>query len=103
MAPVAETGGHGRATRHRPPGPTGKYSLPPARHSGTISTMNPHDQAIEEARRAGFDLNLIDCNLALAPEERALRHDMALEMAQELRKAGERFYAQSASASATVR
>jgi hypothetical protein len=65
--------------------------------------MNQHDQAIEEARKAGFDLNLIDCNLALTPEERMLRHDSALELAQELRKAGERLHAQPASAPAEVR
>lgn len=65
--------------------------------------MNPHEQAIEDARIAGFDLNLIDRNLALTPEDRALRHDMALAMAQELRAAGERLYAQSAPPPAAVR
>ncbi len=50
--------------------------------------MNPPtDPAIEEARRAGFDLDLLDSNLALSPEERALRHDSALELVQALKKA----------------
>jgi hypothetical protein len=49
--------------------------------------MNPHDQAIEDARRAGFDLDLIDSNLALTPEERWRQHNLALEMALELQQA----------------
>ena len=49
--------------------------------------MNPHDQAIEEARQAGFDLNLVDCNLALPIEERWRQHNLALEMALELQQA----------------
>ena len=51
--------------------------------------MNPPtDPAIEEARRAGFDLDLLDSNLALTPEQRALRHDSALELVLALREAG---------------
>ena len=61
------------------------------------------EQALEAARIAGFDLNLIECNLALTPEERLLRHDAALELAQELRAAGRRHYAQLASAAAAAR
>jgi hypothetical protein len=61
------------------------------------------DPAIVAAERAGFDLNLIDCNLALSPEQRLLRHDAALELARELRKAGESFHAQSAPAPAKAR
>jgi hypothetical protein len=49
--------------------------------------MNPPDQAIEDARRAGFDLDLIDSNLALTPEERWRQHNLALEMALELQQA----------------
>jgi len=48
---------------------------------------NPH-QAIEDARRAGIDLDLLDSNLALTYEERVLRHESALELALALRKAG---------------
>lgn len=51
--------------------------------------MNSSEKALEEARQAGFDLNLIDLNLALSPEERVLRHAAALALAQEMRKAGE--------------
>jgi len=51
--------------------------------------MNPPtDPAIEEARRAGFDLDLLDSNLALSPEQRALRHESALELVLALREAG---------------
>ena len=53
-----------------------------------IADMNsPTDPAIEAARRAGFDLDLLDSNLALSPEERVLRHDSALELVQALKKA----------------
>jgi hypothetical protein len=44
--------------------------------------MNPHDQAIEDARRAGFDMELLDSNLALPPAERWRQHNLALEMAR---------------------
>ena len=50
--------------------------------------MNPHDSALEDARQAGFDLDLLDSNLALTPEQRALRHESALELFLELRAAG---------------
>ena len=49
--------------------------------------MNPADNAIEEAHRAGFDLDLLDTNLALTPEERWRQHDAALELVLELEKA----------------
>ncbi|HVS53263.1 MAG TPA: hypothetical protein VHD62_12980 [Opitutaceae bacterium] len=41
---------------------------------------------IAAARRAGFDLNLLDSNLALTPEERWRQHNLALEMALELQQ-----------------
>jgi hypothetical protein len=47
----------------------------------------PTDPAIEEARQAGFDLNLIEINLSLTPEERWRQHDMALDVILELEKA----------------
>jgi hypothetical protein len=50
--------------------------------------MNPADDALEEARRAGLDLDLLDSNLALTPEVRALRHESALELVLALREAG---------------
>jgi hypothetical protein len=68
----------------------------------TLDPMTPNDETLEEARRAGFDLNLIDSNLALSPEQRALRHDSALELAQALKEAGAA-HAQSALTPTTVR
>jgi hypothetical protein len=62
--------------------------------------MNSADKALEEARQAGFDLNLVDLNLALTPEERVLRHAAALALAQEMREAGEALRAQSTSVAA---
>jgi hypothetical protein len=56
--------------------------------------------AIEEAEKAGFDLTLVDSNLALSIEERLLRHDAALEFKLTLRAAGEAMYAQAAQAAA---
>lgn len=50
--------------------------------------MNPEEQALEEARRAGIDLSLLDSNLALSYEQRALRHESALELVLALREAG---------------
>jgi hypothetical protein len=38
------------------------------------------DEALEAARVAGFDLDLIDTNLALSIEERWRQHDMALDL-----------------------
>jgi hypothetical protein len=39
------------------------------------------EKAFEDAKRAGFDLNLIDLNLELTMDDRALRHDGALALA----------------------
>jgi hypothetical protein len=60
-------------------------------------TAAEREQAIAEAMRAGFDLSIVDSNLALSPDERALRHDSALELVHALREAGSA-YAQSSSA-----
>ena len=49
--------------------------------------MDSTEAAIEEARRAGFDLDLIDTNLALPVEERWRQHDCALELLLELEMA----------------
>ena len=49
--------------------------------------MEPGLDPLEEARRAGFDLNLIELNLALSPSERCRQHDMPLEVVLELEKA----------------
>ena len=45
------------------------------------------DSAIEDAIHAGFDLNLIEINLSLSPEERWRQHDMALAVILELEQA----------------
>lgn len=58
--------------------------------------MDQATQALEDARRAGIDLDLLDSNLALTHEQRVLRHDSALELVLELREAGAA-YEQSAS------
>ena len=42
--------------------------------------MNDPAQALEEARRAGIDLDLLDSNLALSFEDRVLRHESAQEL-----------------------
>jgi hypothetical protein len=47
----------------------------------------PTDPSIEHARIAGFDLNLMEINLSLKPEERWRQHDMALTVIQELEQA----------------
>jgi hypothetical protein len=65
--------------------------------------MNEHDQAIQEAELAGFDLSLIDSNLRLSVEERLLRHDAALELVLELRAAGAAMYAQTAPVAESAR
>ena len=49
--------------------------------------MEPSNQALEEARRAGIDLDLLDSNLALTYEQRVLRHESALELMLALREA----------------
>lgn len=41
------------------------------------------DTAIEDAKRAGFDLSLVDASLKLSPEERARQHDQALALVLE--------------------
>lgn len=45
-------------------------------------------QALEEARRAGIDLDLLDTNLALSVKERWSQHDAALELALKIEQAG---------------
>ena len=36
--------------------------------------------AIQEAEQAGFDLSLVDESLRCSPEQRALQHQMTLEL-----------------------
>jgi hypothetical protein len=44
------------------------------------------EQTIREAEEAGFDLNLLELNLSLTPQERMERHDGALALVLELEK-----------------
>ena len=53
-----------------------------------VPPMNNPAQALEEARRAGIDLDLLDTNLALSVKERWAQHDAALELALKLEQAG---------------
>ena len=50
--------------------------------------MDDSANALEEARKAGIDLDMIDESLAMTVEERWLRHDAALKLALELQAEG---------------
>lgn len=50
--------------------------------------MESSHPALEEARRAGIDLDLLDTNLALSVKERWEQHDAAMELALKLEMAG---------------
>lgn len=52
--------------------------------------MDNPTQAIEEARRAGIDLSLLDSNLALPVKERWRLHEEALALALKLQQAAEK-------------
>jgi len=52
--------------------------------------------AIEAAAHAGIDLGLIDDNLHLTYEQRALQHQDALDFALEVERAGQRLRERSA-------
>jgi hypothetical protein len=52
--------------------------------------------AVEVAERAGIDLGLVDDNLRLTPEQRALQHQAALDFALEIERAGQRLRDRSA-------
>ena len=64
--------------------------------------MEQPNKALEEARRAGIDLDLLDSNLALTHEQRVLRHEPALELVLALREAGAG-YEKSASVTPEIR
>ena len=44
--------------------------------------------ASKQAELAGIDLSLIDANLRLTPEQRAVQHQAALRLALEFERAG---------------
>ena len=50
--------------------------------------MPSPDQIDAGAERAGVDLEMLDFNLTLTPEERARRHDAVLALVLELKRAG---------------
>lgn len=67
--------------------------------------MSQTDQidAIEAARRAGIDVDLLDTNLALTVKERWEQHDAAMELALKLEEAGKARDAKLQSHTATAR
>jgi hypothetical protein len=58
------------------------------RISADARVMEPPNQTLEDARRAGIDLDLLDTNLALSVKERWQQHDNALDLAMKLEAAG---------------
>lgn len=64
--------------------------------------MDDQTQVLEEARRAGIDLDLLDTNLALSVKERWSQHDAALELAFKLKQAGKNRAAKLQSTPATT-
>lgn len=62
-------------------------------------TMPDQNHIIEDAVRAGVDVELVEHNLTLTPEERARQHDGALELALELKRLGEEMRAHAVVAS----
>jgi hypothetical protein len=47
----------------------------------------------QEAKRFGVDMSLLEANLAKTPTQRVRDHLSALELAQKLSKAGEKYHA----------
>ena len=68
--------------------PNGKSGFAVDRKSLILRGMDDPTQVLEEARRAGIDLDLLDTNLALSVKERWNQHDAALELALKLEEAG---------------
>ena len=65
--------------------------------------MDQPNQALEDARRAGIDLDLLDTNLALSVKERWQQPDAAMELALKLEEAGKARDARLQSNTATSR
>ena len=53
------------------------------------------EEIIAEAVQAGIDLELVEHNLTLSPEERARQHDGALRTVLELKRIGEEMRARN--------
>lgn len=59
-----------------------------------VADVNPNAaSALEVARSAGIDLDMIDSNLSLSVKERWTQHEQAFELAMKLKQAGEVRYA----------
>ena len=65
--------------------------------------MSDAEKALAEAERVGLDLSLVDSNLRLSIDERLWRHDSALELVLEMRRAGKALHAQTPPVAATAR
>ena len=72
-------------------------------HLANSRVMEQPNKALEEARRAGIDLDLLDTNLALSVKERWQQHDAAMELALKLEEAGKARDARLQSNTATSR
>ncbi len=68
--------------------PSPKSGFAPDPEAPILTGMENPTQALEDARRAGIDLDLVDSNLALTYEQRVLRHESALELVWAMREAG---------------
>jgi len=65
--------------------------------------MTEASSAIEAAERVGIDLGLIDDNLRLSHEQRALQHQAALDLALEVERAGRKLRERPAGIAAPAR
>lgn len=65
--------------------------------------MNEARTVFEAAERAGVDLGLLDDNLRLSHEQRALQHQAALDFALEVERAGWRLRERPAGTAAPAR
>jgi len=68
----------------------------PALATPTRITL-PHTPEVEEAARVGFDIHLIEDNLNLTCEQRAIQHDRALALVLEIDRQREKLNAHAQS------
>lgn len=59
-----------------------------------MSTAKQHTSAWEEAKREGIDVTLLEWNLKKTPTERVRYMQSAIDLAEKLKEAGRRYYAQ---------
>ena len=60
---------------------------------GGGAKLDKAEQIIGEAVRAGIDLEMVDYNISLSPDERVRQDDAALALVREFKQAGERLRA----------